>query len=441
MLSRLTVVIGGFSLETAEAIAGGGPGDVIVVDALEELIDAGLIVEDHGDGEPRYRLLEPINQHVTMRLAPSNRSDASHRHPRWFTQLAGAVGAGSVSATFGLWADVVETELANFRLAHRWAIETASPEQAVQIVDGLAVVGHERGLLELADWCDATVAIVNGRHDRQEVAALAAAVGFWWLQNRAHDIQVAVERVEDAPGEAEHHLALCHYAIQTSLHPDHWRDAIGRLEKALARYGSDQPTWRTAQSHAYLVLLGGLDATAVVPIATRLDSPVFSAMFTFYRAVPFYMTGDEATAAELAGQAVALSRSAGAVIQLGVALMGQGGWRAQLPDATLADVFGPQAESLDLWDRLRVAWGIFAVAEEIAQALAIRGFREEAFVLWGAVDKSGIRPPSMVGRRSAAPYITDIPHDQATAWQAQGATMTADELVAYARKTLAAVLA
>lgn len=440
VLSRLTVVIGGFSLETAEAIAGEGPGDVSVVDAFEQLIDAGLLVQDHGEGEPRYRLLEPINQHVTTRLTLSDLVDASRRHALWFAQLAGAVGAGSVGAAFGVWADVVETELANFRRAHRSAIEAADAEQAVRIVDGLAVVGHERGLLELADWCDATVTMVEGRNDRHEVAALAAAVGFWWLQNRTHDIQLAVERVGDAVGDAEHHLALRHYATQTSLHPDEWSYAIGRLEQALARYGSDRPTWRTAQTRAYLVLLGGLDATAVVPIATRLDSPVFSAMFAFYRAVPFYMTGDEATAAELAGQAVALSRSAGAVIQLGVALMGQGGWRARLPEATLDDVFAPQAESLDLWDRLRVPWGIVAVAEEIAQSLAIRGFREEAFVLWGAVDKSEIRPPSMVGRRRAAPFITDIPHDQAAAWQARGATMTPDELVAYARTTVAAVL-
>jgi hypothetical protein len=208
----------------------------------------------------------------------------------------------------------------------------------------------------------------------------------------------------------------------------------------LARYGSDQPTWRTAQIRLYLVLLGGIDATAVAPIGEHLDSPVFSATFAFYRAVPFYMIGDEATAAELAGQAVALSRSAGAVIQLGTALMGRGGWRAQLPDATLVDVFGPQAESLDLWDRLRVPWGIVAVAEEIAQSLAIRGFREEAFVLWGAVDKTEIRPPSIVGRRRAAPHIVDVPQEQASAWQASGATMTLDELVAYARKTVAAVL-
>ena len=341
MLSRLTVVIGGFSLETAEAIAGGGPGDVIVVDALEELIDAGLIVEDHGDGEPRYRLLEPINQHVTMRLAPSNRSDASHRHARWFTQLAGAVGAGSVGATFGLWADVVETELANFRLAHRWAIETASPEQAVQIVDGLAVVGHERGLLELADWCDATVAIVNGRHDRQEVAALAAAVGFGGCRTEPTTSRLPSNVSKMLPVKPSTTLRSVMTRSKHRSTPttgEMQSDASRRPWPATApisRHGAPLSPSPTSSCSAGLTPPPRPDRHAP-------RQPVFSAMFALYRAVPFYMTGDEATAAELAGQAVALSRSAGAVIQLGVALMGQGGWRAQLPDATLADVLAPR---------------------------------------------------------------------------------------------------
>ena len=71
-LRRLTVVIGSFTLETAEAIAATeGASDVDIVDALEELVDAGLVVDEHGDGEPRHRVLEPIRQHVADRIDES----------------------------------------------------------------------------------------------------------------------------------------------------------------------------------------------------------------------------------------------------------------------------------------------------------------------------------------------------------------------------------
>ena len=103
--------------------------------------------------------------------------------------------------------------------------------------------------------------------------------------------------------------------------------------------------------------------------------------------------------------------------------MAFGGWQARLSDATLDDVFGPQAESLELWDRLRDPWGLVAVAEEIAQSLAIRGYHEEAFVLWGAVDSTGIQAPSKVDRsRTPIPYIADVSEQQADAWRAQGAS-------------------
>ena len=94
--------------------------------------------------------------------------------------------------------------------------------------------------------------------------------------------------------------------------------------------------------------------------------------------------------------------------------MSLGGWQAGLPEATLDDVFGPQAESLELWDRLRVPWGLVAVTEEIARSPAIRGYPEPAFVLWGTVDNMGIQAPSKVVRtRRANLYIAHVSQEQA----------------------------
>ena len=92
-------------------------------------------------------------------------------------------------------------------------------------------------------------------------------------------------------------------------------EAIEQLQQALATYGSDEPTFRSAHIKGLLVMLGGVDGSAVAPIAERLDSPLFSAILP--STVRCRTTGRYyATAAELAGQAVAVARAAGALTAL-----------------------------------------------------------------------------------------------------------------------------
>ena len=118
--------------------------------------------------------------------------------------------------------------------------------------------------------------------------------------------------------------------------------------------------------------------------------------------------------------------------------MATGGWRARVPGFSPAEVFGLLAESLDLWERLRVPWGRIGMLEEIAQALAIRGQPEEAFVLWGAVDATGIQAPAKIGRRRRTDaYVATLPPDLTDAWRARGAAMITDLAIAHARRLVA----
>ena len=116
------------------------------------------------------------------------------------------------------------------------------------------------------------------------------------------------------------------------------------------------------------------------------------------------------------------------------------GWSARLADATTADVFAPLAESLELWDRLRVPWGRVLSIGEIAAALAVRGHHEAAFVLWGACDACGIHDWSKFHRPGVHPYVAHVPGAQAAGWYSRGNMMTLDRAVAFARETVASVL-
>jgi predicted ATPase/DNA-binding SARP family transcriptional activator len=439
VVGRLTAVIGSFTLDTAEGLAGGdGVDDLNVVRALEEVEDVGLVVREHADGGIRHRLLEPIRQHVAAGLDSAERDRSAQRHAEWFRDLTTSISAGCIGQDFRRWADRAEGDLANFRESHRWFVAAGDAESAVRTVEGLSGVAVERGLLEVADWCDATVKLVAGRRDSLEAAALASAAPLWWLQNRPGEVADAAARMASVETEPEHLLRLESVAALAALDPRDWASAIRRFESALARYDPDEDTWAGAQAVMWLVQLGARPEAEAIKVAKRLNSAVLTARLAFFRAIPHFLRGDPRTAAVLAGEAVALARDAGMTVHLAVTLAAQGEWRARIPDVSTSDVYTPLLESLDLWERLRVPWGRVMAAEEIALALAIRGQPEASFVLWGAADTTGIDAPGKWSRPSVDPYLKDVAADRRASWRRRGEAMTLDQALSYGRQVLVA---
>ena len=84
VLQRLSVFVGGCSLEAAEAVGGGdGIEPNTVLDLLGHLVDKSLVVAQLPDarGEVRYRLLETLREYALERLiAESGLGSAARRH-------------------------------------------------------------------------------------------------------------------------------------------------------------------------------------------------------------------------------------------------------------------------------------------------------------------------------------------------------------------------
>src|SRR6202041_2433322 len=77
LFRRLAAFLGGFDLDAAQAVAGGG--DVQryqVLDQLSLLVDKSLVVADNSRGRTRYRLLETVRQYAQEKLGESGEADA-----------------------------------------------------------------------------------------------------------------------------------------------------------------------------------------------------------------------------------------------------------------------------------------------------------------------------------------------------------------------------
>jgi predicted ATPase/class 3 adenylate cyclase len=179
LLQRLSVCVGGFDLDAAEAIGVSDDVGVFqVVDLVDRLVDKSLVdVEDLAD-TTRYRLLETIREYAFERLETAGRADeARARHADHFTEIAERVGTGLRGPDERAWLERAERELDNMRAAVIWSTERDGATLALRILMALSLHGA-RIEAAVCSWA-ASVAAAAAPDDERYPVALALAA--WWL--------------------------------------------------------------------------------------------------------------------------------------------------------------------------------------------------------------------------------------------------------------------
>lgn len=142
---RLGVFAGGFTLALAQGVAADERIDGWqVLDLLSQLIDKSLVLAE-GEGEPRYRLLEPTRAYALEQLGAAGES------PAWLRRHAETMAAAMAAAH-----------------AVRWT--QPMPER----LSGLAELGNVRAAL---DWA------MRPEGDRRLAIRLCATGWFMWIGN------------------------------------------------------------------------------------------------------------------------------------------------------------------------------------------------------------------------------------------------------------------
>ena len=152
VLRRLSVFMGGWTLEAAESVCD----NPNMLDLLTHLVDKSLVAVDleHGD-KSRYYLLETIRQYVREKLNESGEGNSTRdRHLNYF--LAFAVHAEpEVQGVEQLkWFDRLELELDNFRAALEWSLESEkrNAELGLQLASSLWWFWFQRHFYDKGQW-------------------------------------------------------------------------------------------------------------------------------------------------------------------------------------------------------------------------------------------------------------------------------------------------
>jgi predicted ATPase len=147
---RLGVFAGGFTIETAQAVATDEQIDEwAVLDHLSALVDKSLVVADAGDA-PRYRLLESARAFALEQLAAVETADTLRRHASAMRKFIERIDDANLDGELRTheYAALVLPELDNLRAAHAWAIgESGDIEAAVSLA------AHAGALIDYAIEC------------------------------------------------------------------------------------------------------------------------------------------------------------------------------------------------------------------------------------------------------------------------------------------------
>jgi predicted ATPase/class 3 adenylate cyclase/DNA-binding CsgD family transcriptional regulator len=178
LFRRLAVFSGGFDLDAAQAVAGGG--DVQryqVLDQLSLLVDKSLVVAENIRGRTRYRLLETVRQYALEKLGESGEADAVRtRHRDYYTTMVALLDAPSISNLEQFFSEQAEIEVDNLRAAFGWSRENSDVELALALASWLAAAWllMGRGREGLA-WFDAILGEENALDLNAKVRARALA--------------------------------------------------------------------------------------------------------------------------------------------------------------------------------------------------------------------------------------------------------------------------
>jgi predicted ATPase/class 3 adenylate cyclase len=165
LLTRLTVFVGGWTLEAAEAICAELKTDdtsmpFSIFNGLAPLLNQSLVRRIEGvAGEPRFIMLETIREYARERLESTGEATTlRRRHLAYYLALA-ELAEPRLSAADQLdWLDRLEQDHDNLRTALAWAVEH-EPEDALRLGGALTDFWDTRGYHgEGRQWLDRALA-------------------------------------------------------------------------------------------------------------------------------------------------------------------------------------------------------------------------------------------------------------------------------------------
>ena len=244
LLRRLSVFVGGWTLEAAEQVGAGtaaGTGDVL--DLLAQLVAKSLVLSEQPPGKAaRFRMLETIREYARDKLARAGEALAArNRHLGFYVTFAEKAMPELRHHRQVEWLSRLDAETDNLRAALTWALEQEDAEAALRMTGALFEwnLGYPENT-EYFQWLSAALRLPANQGALERSAWRARALmGTGWLGQHAKlatrrswlEESLSIYREQgDRAGAGE---VLMRLVVEIDLSPQRAAEAIPFLEESL----------------------------------------------------------------------------------------------------------------------------------------------------------------------------------------------------------------
>jgi non-specific serine/threonine protein kinase len=355
--NRLSVFVGGFELDSVEAVCSSEDlPPMLVFDLLMALIDKSVVGRLESDGPARFRMLESLRQFGAERLQSSGElAEVRDRHSRWFGELVAQTQRELLGPDQGTRWHRLDREMPNIRASFDHALATDPASPVCFVPAELLEYWLSRGRLEEGQrLCERTLAEADPTASSARVAVLFVATlltGFRGDDVTALEYAREAERcaglLDDPTARALAHAAMGGALLRV----EEFEVAVGHLVRA-----TDLLREQREREWLLLVLLPLMNSAGLaghLELATKAHEEAMrlseSAQEAWFRT---HALGSYATGVSLAGDLVRSTQLLREAIR----------------------------SALQVEDRLQVAWAV----EELGLIASIQGDLVRGAVLSGA---------------------------------------------------------
>ncbi|HEX9837744.1 MAG TPA: tetratricopeptide repeat protein, partial [Anaerolineales bacterium] len=264
LFRRLSVFVGGFTLEGAETVCSSGElkrNDIL--DALGRLVDKSLVIVDqtYTTEKTRYRLLETIRQYALEKLIELGEAPAiRNRHLGSYLDLAEKFEPNLFTNVAAAWFTRLDLEIDNIRAAMDWATNSGKADLALRIAGALVYFWFSHGLLA-SDWHDRVQQALARPEGREPTLARAKAlngIGFmYWADvspvDRRPELEEALSIGRKLGDPWNTATALRNLGLLESINGN-YQEARALLEQSVEIWRAMGPEGRTGAAWTIIFL-------------------------------------------------------------------------------------------------------------------------------------------------------------------------------------------